>query len=77
MTQSVKGSLHETLVNTIVGWGVNYSMNLFVLPYFGFRGMTPLTALNIGIAFTVVSMARQFVLRRYFNYIESRKNKNV
>jgi hypothetical protein len=67
--QTLKGSAAETFANTCIGWIVNYSANLFVLPYFGFTSITPAKAFGIGVVFTAISLVRSFVLRRVFNKI--------
>lgn len=67
MTQTLKGSAIESIANTAVGWIVNFSCNLFILPYFGFTSITPAKALGIGVVFTFISLVRCFFLRRLFN----------
>lgn len=67
--QSVKGSAVESVANTIIGWVINYSANLLVLPLFGFN-VTYSQAFHIGVIFTVISLVRSFVLRRVFNKIK-------
>jgi hypothetical protein len=66
MGQTRTGSLAESLANIAVGFGINYGANLLVLPMFGLA-VTPHKALGIGIVFTGISLARSYVLRRYFN----------
>ena len=66
MGQTRKGSLAESLANIAVGFGINYVANLTVLPLFGYN-VTPHDALGIGVVFTGISLARSYVLRRYFN----------
>lgn len=67
MTQTVKGSWAEAWANVAVGFGVNYAANMVVLPLFGFTSLTPGTNFVIGLIYTLISLARSFVLRRYFN----------
>jgi hypothetical protein len=64
--QTRKGSIIEAVANTAIGWGVNFAANLVVLPWFGFA-VTVSDALGIGVVFTVISLARSYVLRRWFN----------
>jgi hypothetical protein len=61
------GSLVEALVNTVIGFVLNLIMNLIILPvYFGHSiGLT--ANLCMGLLYTVVSVARSYVLRRTFN----------
>jgi hypothetical protein len=40
---------------------------MLILPLFGFDSLTAGKAFGIGLAFTGVSLARQYVLRRWFN----------
>ena len=67
MSQTRTGSFAESLANTAIGWAVNFSANLIVLPYFGFTSITPAKAFGIGVVFTVISLVRSFLLRRAFN----------
>lgn len=70
MSQTRKGSAAEALAGTAVGWIVNYSANLVILPYFGFTSITPMKAFWIGVLFTVISLVRSYVLRRVFEHIK-------
>lgn len=64
--QTKTGSVLESVANTVVGWTINFTANLIVLPLFGFN-VTPSQAFGIGIIFTVISLVRSYVLRRWFN----------
>lgn len=64
--QTKKGSAAEAVANTAVGWTINYTANMLVLPLFGFN-VTYIQAFWIGVIFTVISLARSYVLRRWFN----------
>ena len=66
MQQSRLGSLIEALFNVLIGFGINFAANLVILPLFGFN-VTPTDALGIGVFFTVISIARSYVIRRWFN----------
>jgi len=72
MAQSRKGSLIEALANTAIGWGINLSANLVVLPLFGFP-VTVTQAIGIGVIFTVISVVRSYGVRRLFNSARMRK----
>lgn len=67
--QTKKGSAVEAVLNTAIGWGINYYANLFVLPLFGFN-VTYGQAFWIGVIFTFISLARSYLLRRLFNRIK-------
>lgn len=66
MTQTRLGSIAEALANIAVGFSINWCANLLVLPLFGFA-VTPGVAFHIGLVFTAISLARSYVLRRWFN----------
>lgn len=66
MTQSRRMSAVESVANVAVGYGVAVSAQIVIFPWFGMH--PPLRDnLIIGAAFTVVSLARSYVLRRLFN----------
>lgn len=67
MSQTRLGSLVETWVNIAIGFSINWTCNMIFLPMFGFSSLTAAKAFGIGIVFTVISMVRQYVIRRYFN----------
>jgi hypothetical protein len=67
MTQTRLGSLIESLINVIIGFGINFCANLVILPLFGFTALTVKTNLYIGLAYTIVSVVRSYVIRRWFN----------
>ena len=61
-------SLFEALANVALGYGVALSTQLLVFPLFGIH--IPLSSnIAIGIIFTLVSLARSYVLRRLFNWL--------
>jgi hypothetical protein len=67
MRQSRIGSLIEAFANVLIGFWINYAANLIILPLFGFKSLTPGTNFIIGLLYTVISMVRSYVLRRWFN----------
>ena len=64
--QSRKHSLFESLVNTVIGFLVSTLTWAIVARLYGIP-MTWADNLGITAIFTVVSIARQYVLRRIFN----------
>lgn len=66
MAQTRLASFVEAWANIAVGFGINFTANLIVLPWFGFD-VTPTDALGIGVVFTAISLARSYVIRRWFN----------
>lgn len=64
--QTKLGSFVEAWANIIVGFAINWTANMLVLPLFGFH-VTGTQAFGIGLIFTVISLVRSYVLRRWFN----------
>ena len=66
MSQSKALSAIESLANVAVGYGVAILSQLLVFPMFGIH--IPLSSnLAIGAWFTVISLARSYAIRRWFN----------
>lgn len=66
MTQTRLGSLIEALFNVGVGFAINFVANMLIPPLVGFH-ITPGQNLFIGVLYTVISVARSYVIRRWFN----------
>jgi hypothetical protein len=66
MAQTKAGSIAEAFANIAVGFSINWVANMIVLPAFGFH-VTGAQAFHIGLVFTVISLVRSYVLRRWFN----------
>jgi hypothetical protein len=66
VTQSRMGSFYEACINILIGFTINWVANMTLLPMFGFN-VTGTQAFNIGLLFTGVSIARQYIIRRWFN----------
>ena len=66
MSQTKMGSLIEAWMNIIFGFGISFIANLVVLPLFGLA-VTPSKAFAIGVIFTVISLVRSYIIRRWFN----------
>lgn len=66
MQQTKIESLIESLVNILIGYGVALVSQIVVFPLFGI--FVPLTTnLLIGVWFTVISLVRSYIIRRWFN----------
>lgn len=64
--QTKKGSFAEAWANIAVGFSINYFANLAIFPLFGMH----ISALNnfwMGCIYTVISLVRSYILRRWFN----------
>ena len=66
-SQTRTGSLIEAWVNVGIGFTINFVANLLILPHFGFTSLTLGTNFIIGLIYTVISVARSYVIRRWFN----------
>lgn len=66
MNQTRLGSLYEACFNVVIGFSINYIANLLIFPLFGFH-ITPSADLAMGLLYTVISVVRSFVIRRFFN----------
>lgn len=65
MKQSRLMSLVESIANVIVGYGVAVVTQILTFPVVGLH-TTLVQNLTIGAVFTVLSIARSYVLRRLF-----------
>ena len=70
MSQSRLGSITESLANVFIGYLVAVGSNILVLPAFGYP-VTAGDAAGIGLIFTLISLLRSYLLRRWFNRIRS------
>jgi hypothetical protein len=66
MAQTKLGSFTEAWANIAVGFSINWVANMLILPLFGFE-VSGGQAFMIGVWFTGISLARSYVLRRWFN----------
>jgi len=66
MNQTRTASAVEAIANVAIGFGIALLAQVLIFPRFGF---TPSAAdnLQIGALFTLVSLARSYLLRRLFN----------
>ena len=56
----------ETLTSVFVGWIIGVILNILVLPLFDYN-ITVIDSLWVSLIFTVVSVIRGYVIRRFFN----------
>jgi membrane protein CcdC involved in cytochrome C biogenesis len=67
MAQSWLGSIVEAKANIVIGFAINWTANMLILPLFGFSTLTAVKAFGIGLVFTVISLVRQLAIRRWAN----------
>ena len=66
MNQTRLGSLIEAGINTAIGFVVALASQIVVFPMVGIH--VPIsTNLEVGAWFTVISVARSYIIRRWFN----------
>ena len=65
--QTRKASAVEALTNCAIGWSINFVANILVLPLLYRPDHNIRSAFLIGVVFTGISLARSYVLRRWFN----------
>ena len=66
MSQSKLGSFVEAWTNVAVGFGVSWLANMLVLPHYGMP-YSAKSSFEIAVIFTAISLARSYLLRRFFN----------
>lgn len=66
MTQTRLGSLIEAVINVVIGFGINFTANMFIFPLFGFH-ITPGANFVLGMIYTLISVVRSYAVRRWFN----------
>lgn len=74
MSQTKKGSAIEALSNILVGFPINFLLNILILPLTWDNRHVIRSAFITGIVFTVVSFVRQVYIRRWFNSIKAKWN---
>ena len=68
-SQTKIGSFTESCINVAIGYSVALASQLLVFPLFGIH--IPLSSnIAIGAIFTVISIARGYVIRRVFNHFQ-------
>ena len=66
MNQTKLGSFYEACLNVLIGFSINFVANLLIFPLFGFH-ISPGANFIMGLMYTVISVARSYFIRRYFN----------
>ncbi len=66
MQQTKIGSLIESLMNILIGFGIAITSQVIIFPLFDIN--IPFSDnLQIGLFFTAISIARSYIIRRWFN----------
>lgn len=70
--QTKKQSLIESVVNILIGYFTAFFSQLLIFPLFDIN--IPIQDnLLIGLYFTLISLARSYLIRRYFNNFSNKK----
>ena len=64
--QTKLGSLWEAFVNIFIGYSINLLGQIDIFPMFGVY-LAVWDNLRIGALFTIISIARSYFIRRFFN----------
>ena len=64
--QTKKQSMIESLTSTTIGIIIGIVLNLTILPIFGYP-VSLSDSLWISVIFTIVSIIRSYIIRRWFN----------
>ncbi len=71
--QSQKQSFIESIINVLFGLIISIAATFVIFPLVGIKS-TPTQNIMSNLGFTIVSILRQYLIRRYFN--KKLKNKN-
>ena len=66
MLQTKRQSLIETLTNVAIGYLISFIANMLVLPLYGYN-INLTDGVLISIIFTIISIVRGYMVRRWFN----------
>ena len=66
MSQTKTGSFIEAWINVGIGFSINYVANLLIFPLFNMH-ISLTDNLLMGAIYTVISVARSYAIRRWFN----------
>lgn len=73
MSQSKLGSLVEVAVTMTLGFIVSVYAQAVIFPLYGFTTFTLKDNVQIVLIFTAISMVRNYLVRRFFNWLTARK----
>jgi predicted Na+-dependent transporter len=66
MAQTRKHSFAESITNIFVGYTINLLANFVIFPLYGWE-LSLAVNIEIGVIYTVISLARSYCLRRIYN----------
>lgn len=74
MAQTKRGSATEAITNILIGFPINFMLNILILPMTWNNSHVIRSGFITGAVFTVVSFVRQVYIRRWFNQIKAAWN---
>jgi hypothetical protein len=74
MSQSKLASLVEVVANMALGFIVSVYAQVVIFPLYGFTTLSLKENVQIVAIFTVISMVRGYLVRRFFNWLMARKD---
>ena len=74
--QTRKQSFTESVVNVLIGYGVAVGSQILIFPFFGIHVRLSDNFI-MGVYFTVISIIRSYLLRRFFNGYHYKINKEA
>lgn len=66
--QTHRQSIIEVIASVFIGFWVAVAANAVILPMYGLESNLQ-TNMEIGVIFTVISVARGYAVRRFFNWL--------
>ena len=67
MSQSKVRSWREAIINVVVGYVINYIANLLIFNGLFHQHLTWQQNIGAGIIFTIISLVRSYLIRRWMN----------
>lgn len=61
-------SITESIINVVVGFGINFTANMLIFPLFGWS-INVRQNITLGVIYALISIAQSYVLRRVFDRI--------
>ena len=73
MSQSKLASMVEVATNMAVGFIVSVYAQAVIFPMYGFSTLSLTENVQIVTIFTIISMVRSYLVRRFFNWLTARR----
>lgn len=67
VSQTKTQSAIEAVTNVVVGFLINFTATIYLFPFFGWE-ITISQNLELSVYFTIISLVRSYLLRRFYNW---------